>query len=91
VGKRREDASAAKLEVRRAVAHALDVHRRVGKIVRERCATTLCSRFCPPYAGSSSASTVIRSSAAYSWSRTGGANGTAVQAPIEPFGRRRDQ
>src|SRR5258708_19236351 len=29
-----------KLEVRRAVAHALDVHRRVGKIVRERFAAT---------------------------------------------------
>jgi hypothetical protein len=38
------------LEVRRAVAHALDAHQRVGKIVRERFATTLCSRFCPPYA-----------------------------------------
>src|SRR5215475_13639835 len=35
--------------------------------------------------------TVIRSSAACSWPRTGGTNWTAVRAPIEPFHCRRDQ
>src|SRR5262245_31995619 len=41
--------------------------------------------------GQEATATVIRSSAACSWSRTGGANWTAVRAPIEPFHCRRDQ
>src|SRR5262245_42992860 len=41
--------------------------------------------------GQEATATVIRSSAACSWSRTGGTNWTAVRAPIEPFRCRRDQ
>src|SRR5262245_54368959 len=41
--------------------------------------------------GQEAAATVVRSSAACSWSRTGGTNWTAVRAPIEPFRCRRDQ
>jgi hypothetical protein len=41
--------------------------------------------------GRAGASTVIRSSAACSRSRTGGAHWTAVRVRIEPFHRRCDQ
>ena len=50
-GKRREDACAATSKSGAALpTRWMCINARVGKIVRERCATTLCSRCCPAYA-----------------------------------------